>query len=55
MTRSLAPIYADAFSNELAAFHRHILEGTKPLTDLEDSRRDLALMAQAIARMKAPR
>lgn len=55
MTRSLAPIYADAFSNELAAFHRHILEGTKPLTDLEDLRRDLALMAQAIARMKAPR
>ncbi|MFT3972508.1 MAG: Gfo/Idh/MocA family oxidoreductase [Amaricoccus sp.] len=52
MNRSLDPIYADAFSNELVAFHRHIIEGTQPLTDLEDSRRDLALMALAIDRMR---
>lgn len=50
--RSVGPIYADAFSNELAAFHRHIEEGSRPLTDLEDSRRDLALMALAIERMR---
>ena len=55
VNRTLDPIYADAFSNELTAFHRHISEGTKPLTDLEDSRCDLALMAVAIERMQAPR
>jgi virulence factor len=33
-------------------FHRHITEGTKPLTDLADSRRDLALMADIVERMK---
>jgi predicted dehydrogenase len=53
--RTHDPIYADAFSNELATFHRHILEGTRPETDLEDSRRDLALMAEAIAKMRAAR
>ncbi|RUU07709.1 gfo/Idh/MocA family oxidoreductase, partial [Mesorhizobium sp. M7A.T.Ca.TU.009.01.3.2] len=46
------PLYGDAFSNELEIFHRHITEGTKPLTDLADSRRDLALMAEIIERMK---
>ncbi|MFO1209837.1 MAG: Gfo/Idh/MocA family oxidoreductase [Amaricoccus sp.] len=53
VNRTLGPIYADAFSNELTSFHGHIGAGTKPLTDLEDSRRDLALMAAAIERMRA--
>lgn len=52
VTRAIAPLYGDAFSNELEAFHRHIREGTRPLTDLADSRRDLALMADIIERMK---
>lgn len=52
VNRTFDPIYADAFSNELVTFHDHILQGTKPLTDLEDSRRDLALMAKAIDKMK---
>ena len=52
INRTMDPIYADAFSNELATFHTHILEGTKPVTDLEDSRRDLELMAMAIEKMK---
>lgn len=52
VNRSFDPIYADAFSNELVVFHRHILDGTKPVTDLADSRKDLALMAEAIARMR---
>ncbi|MDQ0394842.1 Gfo/Idh/MocA family protein [Labrys monachus] len=51
-TRTYGPLYADAFSNELAIFHRHIHEGTRPATDLPDSRRDLALMADIIAAMK---
>lgn len=50
-----APIYADAFSNELIAFHDHIRNGTRPLTDLRDSRRDLALMSAAIDKMKTVR
>jgi len=52
LTKSFGPLYGDAFSNELEIFHRHIVEGTKPLTDLADSRRDLALMAGIIERMK---
>jgi len=52
VTKSFGPLYGDAFSNELEIFHRHIAEGTKPLTDLADSRRDLALMAGIIERMK---
>ncbi|CAN7420147.1 hypothetical protein [Mesorhizobium sp. LjRoot246] len=52
MTKTSGPLYGDAFSNELEIFHRHITEGTKPLTDLADSRRDLALMAEIIERMK---
>jgi virulence factor len=52
ITRTFGPLYGDAFSNELEIFHRHILEGTKPVTDLLDSRRDLALMAEIIERMK---
>lgn len=52
VTRTFGPLYGDAFSNELETFHRHITDGTKPLTDLADSRRDLALMADIIARMK---
>lgn len=52
VTKSFGPLYGDAFSNELEIFHRHITEGTKPLTDLADSRRDLALMARIIERMK---
>lgn len=52
MTRTYGPLYGDAFSNELESFHRHIMDGTKPLTDLADSRRDLALMAEIIDRMK---
>ena len=55
INRTLDPIYSDAFSNELAVFHGHILKGTKPLTDLEDSRRDLALMAKVIEKMKEAR
>ena len=51
-TRVTGPLYVDAFSNELTIFHRHILDGTKPLTDLLDSRRDLALMADIIEAMK---
>ena len=52
VTSTIAPLYGDAFSNELEIFHRHICEGTRPLTDLADSRRDLALMADIIERMK---
>lgn len=52
ITRTFGPLYADAFSNELETFHRHILDGTKPVTDLMDSRRDLALMAEIIGKMK---
>ncbi len=52
VTRTFGPLYGDAFSNELEIFHRHITDGTKPLTDLADSRRDLALMAEIIERMK---
>jgi virulence factor len=52
INRTLDPIYSDAFSNELATFHEHILSGTKPLTDLEDSRHDLVLMAKVIEKMK---
>ncbi|MGX8009440.1 Gfo/Idh/MocA family protein [Mesorhizobium sp. ORM8.1] len=52
VTKAFGPLYGDAFSNELEIFHRHIMDGTKPLTDLADSRRDLALMAQIIERMK---
>ncbi|WP_062203426.1 Gfo/Idh/MocA family protein [Aureimonas sp. AU12] len=55
VTRTLAPIYSDAFSNELRVFHRHIQDGTTPATDLADSRRDLALMAEAIAKMREAR
>nr|WP_284739366.1 Gfo/Idh/MocA family oxidoreductase [Rhizobium sp. CG5] len=50
--RTMDPIYSDAFSNELLTFHRHIMDKTAPETDLEDSRRDLALMEKAIAKMK---
>lgn len=52
VTRTFGPLYGDAFSNELETFHRHITDGTKPLTDLADSRRDLALMAEIIEQMK---
>ena len=52
VTKTFGPLYGDAFSNELETFHRHIQEGTRPLTDLADSRRDLALMAEIIERMK---
>ncbi|TPM30891.1 Gfo/Idh/MocA family oxidoreductase [Mesorhizobium sp. B2-3-4] len=52
VTKSFGPLYGDAFSNELETFHRHIQEGTRPLTDLADSRRDLALMAGIIEKMK---
>jgi virulence factor len=52
VTKTFGPLYGDAFSNELEIFHRHITEGTKPLTDLADSRHDLALMADIIERMK---
>jgi len=51
-TRHLGPLYADAFPNELRAFHRHILDGTTPKTNLADARRDLALWAEIIDRMK---
>jgi hypothetical protein len=52
VTKAFGPLYDDAFYNELETFHRHIMEGTKPVTDLADSRRDLALMAEIIARMR---
>ena len=51
-TRVAGPLYVDAFSNELTIFHGHIMNGTKPLTNLLDSRRDLALMADIIEAMK---
>ncbi|RWX68374.1 Gfo/Idh/MocA family oxidoreductase [Mesorhizobium sp. M4B.F.Ca.ET.089.01.1.1] len=51
-TKAFGPLYGDAFSNELEIFHRHIMEGTKPLTDLADSRADLALMAAIIGKMR---
>jgi virulence factor len=51
-TRVLGPFYTDAFSNELRAFHRHVLDGTKPKTDLADSRHDLLLSAEIIRKMK---
>ena len=50
--RILGPFYTDAFAEELKTFHRHIQDGTKPKTDLADSRRDLALMVQIIERMR---
>ena len=52
VNRTLDPIYADAFSNEMTAFYGHITEGTEPLTNLKDSRRDLLLMAKAIDKMR---
>lgn len=52
VVRAFDPIYSDAFSNELLVFHDHIVRGTKPVTDLADSRRDLALMQAAIEKMK---
>ncbi|PSJ50751.1 Gfo/Idh/MocA family protein [Kumtagia ephedrae] len=52
VTRTFGPLYGDAFSNELEVFHRHIHDGTRPATDLADSRRDLALMAEIIGKMK---
>ena len=52
VTKSFGPLYGDAFSNELEIFHRHIADGTQPLTDLADSRRDLALIAEIVERMK---
>ncbi len=51
-SRTLGPFYEDAFANELKAFHRHVTEGTQPKTDLADSRRDLALFATIVERMK---
>ena len=53
VTKAIGPLYGDAFSNELEAFDRHIIDRMRPLTDLADSRRDLALMAEIIERMKA--
>jgi predicted dehydrogenase len=50
--RILGPFYEDAFTNELKCFHRHVEEGTKPKTDLQDSRKDLALFAKIVERMK---
>ena len=41
--RVIGPIYSDAFTNELKVFHQHIQDGTKPKTNLEDSRKDLNL------------
>jgi virulence factor len=51
-TRCFGPLYVDAFSNELKSFHRHIMDGSRPVTDLMDSRRDLALMAEIIEKMR---
>jgi predicted dehydrogenase len=51
-TRVLGPLYEDAFTNELKAFHRHVEDGTRPKTDLADSAKDLALYAAIVARMK---
>ena len=50
--RILGPFYSDAFTEELKAFHRHVQDGTKPKTDLADSRRDLVLMAGIIEKMR---
>ena len=53
MTKAIGPLCGDAFSNEIEAFDRHIIDRIRPLTDLADSRRDFALMAEIIERMKA--
>jgi predicted dehydrogenase len=50
--RTIGPFHTDAFTNELKAFHRHIEDGTKPKTDLKDARKDLALYAAIVERMK---
>ncbi|MCW6506999.1 Gfo/Idh/MocA family protein [Lichenifustis flavocetrariae] len=51
-SRTFGPFYEDAFTNELKAFHAHIVDGTRPKTDLADSRKDLALYAAIVERMK---
>jgi virulence factor len=50
--RVLGPFYSDAFTEELKTFHQHVQDGTKPKTDLADSRRDLVLMADIIDKMR---
>jgi predicted dehydrogenase len=50
--RILGPFYSDAFTEELKVFHQHVQDGTKPKTDLADSRQDLVLMAGIIEKMK---
>ena len=53
--RILGPYYGDAFANELKVFHRHVMEGTRPKTDLMDFRKDLQLWAAIAERMKEHR
>jgi predicted dehydrogenase len=50
--RILGPFYADAFAHELLTFHRHVLDGTTPKTDLVDFRKDLQLWKAIVERMK---
>lgn len=50
--RILGPFYTDAFAEELKAFHQHLEAGTRPKTDLADSRQDLSLMASIIEKMR---
>lgn len=51
-TRTLGPLYKDAFTIELEAFHRHVQDGTRPKTSLADARNDLVLWAEIIRKMK---
>jgi predicted dehydrogenase len=50
--RIVGPFYSDAFATELKTFHRHVVEGTRPKTDLADFRQDLLLWKEIVGRMK---
>jgi virulence factor len=38
--------YEEAFKEELRAFHAHVVDGTRPETDVEDYRGDLRILAE---------
>jgi virulence factor len=49
--RILGPYYSDAFASELKMFHRHVMEGTKPKTNLADFRKDLNIWKDIAEKM----
>ncbi len=51
-TRVFGPNYTDPFAIELRTFHDHLVNGTAPKTTLDDSRLDLALMADIVGRLR---